>query len=136
MMSRFGDVRVVLAEAWYKAYRYQVASGIIIVVMTLRARVPSYIMMARYRALVSYEGRLRHATNVTKRDMYTRTDPDRGEELEGADSPPTWEEVALRGVASNRGGRRMDWVKRIRPALRRYRRRRRKARILDTTSGV
>jgi hypothetical protein len=55
-MSRFGDVREVLAETWSTAYRYPVANGIRIVVTTLRMHVPSTIMVTGHRALVSFEG--------------------------------------------------------------------------------
>jgi hypothetical protein len=80
MMSRFRGVREVLAETWPTACRYPVVNGIRIVVMTLRTHVPSNILMAGHRTLVSNEGQPTTFTDVTKRDMYTRTVPDGGEE--------------------------------------------------------
>jgi hypothetical protein len=46
MMSRYGDVREVLAETWSMAYRNPVDNGIRIAVMTLRMHVPSNIVVA------------------------------------------------------------------------------------------
>jgi hypothetical protein len=80
MMSRFGDVREVLAETWSTAYRYPVANGIRLVVITIRKHVPSNIVVAGHERLSLMKGSLRHAMDVTKRDMYTRPVSDGGEE--------------------------------------------------------
>ena len=56
IMGRYGEVKDVQAETWARFYRYKVANGIRIVVMTLAKHIPSNITIAGHRALVSYEG--------------------------------------------------------------------------------
>jgi hypothetical protein len=119
MRSRFGDVREVLAETWSTAYRYPVANEIRIVVITLRSMCHRLSWWRHTQRLSLMKGCLRHAADVTKRDMNTRTVPDGGEERKWKGRPPTWAEVSLMGRGPNRGGRRIDWVRRIRPAWRR-----------------
>jgi hypothetical protein len=55
MMSRFGDVREVLAQTWSMVYRYPVSNGVRVAVM-IRTHVPSNIVVAGHKKLVSYEG--------------------------------------------------------------------------------
>jgi hypothetical protein len=45
-----------LPEKWSTAFRYHVVNGIGIVAMTQRTHVPSNILVAGHRTLVSYEG--------------------------------------------------------------------------------
>ena len=44
-------------EVWSKSYHYKGFSGIRIVVITLKKHIPSHIMIAGHRGLVSFEGR-------------------------------------------------------------------------------
>jgi hypothetical protein len=97
MMSRFGEVREVLAKTWSTAYRYPVGNIIRIVVITSRTHVPLNIVVTRHRTLVSYEGQPSTCHECDEmgqvyQDCLRRR---RGKEVEGADSPLTWTEVAL-----------------------------------------
>jgi hypothetical protein len=65
MISRFGDIMYVLSEIWSTAYRYPVANGIKIIVITLRTHVPSKIVVEGHRAMPIMKGNLRHVTDVT-----------------------------------------------------------------------
>jgi len=56
IMARYGEVKDVQAETWARFYRYKVANGVRIAVMTLAKHIPSNITIAGHRALVSYEG--------------------------------------------------------------------------------
>jgi hypothetical protein len=105
MMSMFGDVREVLAETWYMVYRYPVVNTIRIVVITLRTHVPSNIMVAGHKALIRYEGQPATCYGCDETGHVYQDCPRRwrGKEVEGADSPPTWAEVALRGRGPQQG---------------------------------
>jgi hypothetical protein len=121
MMSRFGEVREVLAETWSTAYRYPVANGIRIAVMTLRTHGPSHMVVAGHRTLVSHEGQpaICHGCDETGHVYKDCPRLRTGKKVEGADSSPTWAEVTLRGTGPNRGGWSMDWVRGFRPGWRR-----------------
>ena len=54
--SPYGEMKEMQLEDWSKAYRYKVFSGVRIVVITLTKQIPSHIMIAGHRGLVSYEG--------------------------------------------------------------------------------
>ena len=55
-MARYGDVEDVQAETLSRIYRHKVANGVRIAVMTLAKHVPSNIVIAGQRMLVSYKG--------------------------------------------------------------------------------
>jgi hypothetical protein len=55
-LSNYGDVHSIQEENWTKHYRYKVSNGVRIVMMTLKKHIPSYIVIAGYRALTSYDG--------------------------------------------------------------------------------
>jgi len=55
-LGMYGEVRDIHAETWSNAYRYPVANGIRVVVMTLVEHIPSHMVVAGHRTLVSYEG--------------------------------------------------------------------------------
>ena len=50
------EVKEMQREVCYKAHRYKVFSGVRIVVITLTKLIPSPILIAGHRGLVSYEG--------------------------------------------------------------------------------
>jgi len=55
-LSKYGEIRSIQEENWAKHYRYNVSNGVRIVMMTLNKHIPSYIAIAGYRALVTYDG--------------------------------------------------------------------------------
>jgi len=56
VLSQYGEIKEMQREVWSKAYRYNVFSGVRIIVITLTKHIPSHIMIAGHRGLVSYEG--------------------------------------------------------------------------------
>jgi hypothetical protein len=54
-LGTYGDVREMQAETWSNAYRYPVPNGIRVVVMTLVQHIPSHLVVAGHRTLISYE---------------------------------------------------------------------------------
>jgi hypothetical protein len=55
-LSKFGEIKEIQEETWSRAYRYSVANGIRIVVISLTQHIPSHVILAGYRTLISYEG--------------------------------------------------------------------------------
>jgi len=55
-LSPYGDVRKVYEETWSKRYRYQVYSVVRIAMTNLKKHLPSQMIIAGSRALISYEG--------------------------------------------------------------------------------
>ena len=55
-LSSYGDVREVYEETWSKGFRYQVYSGVRIAMTNLKRHLPSHMIIAGSRALISYEG--------------------------------------------------------------------------------
>jgi len=55
-LPHYGDFQSIQDETWAKHYRYTVSNGVRIVTMKLKKHINSYITIARYRALTSYEG--------------------------------------------------------------------------------
>jgi hypothetical protein len=55
-LSRYGEIKEVQEETRSRAYRYPVANGIRIVVISINQHIPSHVILARYRSLISYEG--------------------------------------------------------------------------------
>ena len=55
-LAKYGEVKDIEEELWTKAYRYKVSNGIRIVEMNLKLHLPSHMVMAGNRVLVSYDG--------------------------------------------------------------------------------
>jgi len=55
-LSAFGEIRDIQQEMWSNAYRYRVCSGVRLVSMSLVKHIPSHVVVAGHRALISYEG--------------------------------------------------------------------------------
>ena len=55
MMSGYGEVKDVHGKTWTLIYRYPVANGISIAVMTLGKQIPSNSTIDGHTLLVSYE---------------------------------------------------------------------------------
>ena len=55
-MSKHSDVKGIKEEQWSRIYRYSVSNGIRIVEVNLRTHVPSHVIIAGYRVLITYEG--------------------------------------------------------------------------------
>jgi len=55
-LAKYGEMKDTKEELRTKAYRYKVSNGIRIVEMNLKLHLPSHMIMAGHRVLVSYEG--------------------------------------------------------------------------------
>jgi len=55
-LSPYGDTREVYEETWSKGYRYQVYNGVGIAMTNIKKHLPSHMIIAGSRALISYEG--------------------------------------------------------------------------------
>jgi hypothetical protein len=55
-LAYYGEIRDIQEEKWSKAYRYVVANGIRIVMITLKQHIPSHLTITGHRVLASYEG--------------------------------------------------------------------------------
>ena len=55
-LSRYGEIKEIQEETWSRAYRYPVANGTRIVVISLTQHIPSHVILAGNRTLISYEG--------------------------------------------------------------------------------
>ena len=55
-LSPYGDVRDVYEETWSKEYPYQVYNGVRIAMTNLKKHLPSRMIIAGSRAVISYEG--------------------------------------------------------------------------------
>jgi hypothetical protein len=55
-LSQYGTIQTITDETWSNNYRYSVANGIRLIVMTLQQHIPSNITILGYRALASYDG--------------------------------------------------------------------------------
>jgi len=58
VLSRYGEVRDILAETCSRLCRYPVQNGIRFAMITLAEHVPSHITIAGHIVLVSYDGNL------------------------------------------------------------------------------
>jgi len=55
-LNRYGRVKEAMEENWSRAYRYPVANGIRIAVVSLSQHIPFHVIIAGHRTLISYEG--------------------------------------------------------------------------------
>jgi hypothetical protein len=55
-MSKYGDVKDITEEQWSQKYRYSVSNGIRIVELQLKQHIPSHMLTAGQRVLITYEG--------------------------------------------------------------------------------
>jgi hypothetical protein len=56
VINTYGEIHDIQPETWTNAYRYPVAKGITVVTMILGQHIPSHLVVAGYRTLISYEG--------------------------------------------------------------------------------
>lgn len=55
-LTQYGELKEIMHETWAATYRYPVANGIRILSMQIRKHIPSNLMIAGHRVLVTYEG--------------------------------------------------------------------------------
>jgi len=52
-LGAFGEIRDIQPEIWPNAYRYRVSNGVRVVSMSLVKYIPSHVVVAGYRTLIS-----------------------------------------------------------------------------------
>jgi molybdenum cofactor biosynthesis enzyme MoaA len=57
-LSKYGDVKDIKEEQWSRQYRYLVSNGIRIVELNLKTHLPSHMLIAGHRVLISYDCQL------------------------------------------------------------------------------
>jgi hypothetical protein len=56
IMSKYGDVKDITEAQWSQKYRYSVSNGTRIVELQLKQHIPSHMLIAGQRVLITYEG--------------------------------------------------------------------------------
>jgi len=106
-MARCGEVKDVEAETWSHIYRYKVANGVRVAVMTLAKHIPSNITIAGHRVLVSYEGQPMACNRCHKTDHFHQACPmgRTAGEIGHTATAITWADIAAQGTGGTRSGR-------------------------------
>ena len=103
VLGAYGEIRDIQPKTWSNAYRYRVYSGARVVSMSLTKHIPSHVVVAGYRALISYEGQPTTCHSCKEPAHLKTACPHRRQER--AESKPattaSWAEVAARGPISN-----------------------------------
>jgi hypothetical protein len=55
-VSKYGAIKDVTEEYWSRVYRYKVSKGVQIVELNINKHVPSHMIIAGHRVLITYEG--------------------------------------------------------------------------------
>ena len=102
-LGAFGELRDIQPEIWSNAYRYRVSNGVRVVSMSPVKHIPSHVVVARYRTLISYGGQPTTCYSCNKPGHLQTACPHRRRER--TESRPatmaSWTEVAARGPISN-----------------------------------
>ena len=102
-LGEFGEIRDIQPVIWPNAHRYRVSNGVRVVSMSLVKHVPSHVVVAGYRTLISYEGKPTNCYCCNEPDHLQTACPHRRRER-AKNRPATtasWAEVAERGPISN-----------------------------------
>ena len=102
-LNRYGEVKEVLEENWSRAYPYPVANGIRIAVVNLSQHIPSHVLIAGYRTLISYEGQPTTCYGCNGTGHLYHDCPRRRKKREKANANRTtsWADVAARGSGTS-----------------------------------
>jgi len=97
--SQYGEIKEMQQEVWSKAYRYKVFSGVRIMVITLMKHIPSHIMIAGHRGLVSYEGQPTTCYGCGETGHFNQVCPKRQRVGVETTKEPTvsWADIAVSG---------------------------------------
>jgi hypothetical protein len=98
-ISTYGGIQDIQPETWSNAYRYPVAHGIRMVTMILGRHIPSHLVLAGYRTLISYEGQPTTCYGCNEPGhLYTACPHRRRVRVEDRLAPATtWAAVAAKG---------------------------------------
>ena len=99
-LGAFGEIRDIQPEIWSNAYHYWVSTVVCVVIMLLSKHIPSHVVVAGYRSLISYEGQPTTCYSCNEPVHPKTTCPHRRRErAEGRPATTaSWAEVAARGI--------------------------------------
>jgi hypothetical protein len=110
--STYGEIKEIQEENLSRAYRYQVANGIRVVLIALTKHIPSHMKISGNRVLVSYEGQPSTCYGCGEAVHLYLVCPRRRKVAPAESTEPTtsWADIAARGYRSptNDGGERKD----------------------------
>ena len=99
-LTMYGEVQEVTHETWTNRYRYPVANGIRIINMKLTKHIPSNMMMAGHRVLITYEGQPITCFGCGAEDHFYIDCPNRSKRTgrDAENKRRTWATIAAGGV--------------------------------------
>ena len=101
-LGAFGEIRDIQPEMWPNAYRYRVPNGVRVVSKSLVKHIPSHVVVAGHRGIISYEEKPTTCYNCNEPGHLKNVCPHRRKE--GAESRQatmaSWAEMAARGRIS------------------------------------
>jgi len=107
-LSKYGEIKEIKEETWSRACRYPVSNGFRIVVISLTQHIPSRVILAGYRTLISYEGQQTcYGCNGTGH-LYQDCPRRRRERERERDESNNTNKTSLADVASRREGMALD----------------------------
>jgi hypothetical protein len=106
-LMQYGEIQGIQEETWARTYRYPVLNGIKIITMILKKHIPSHIVTANNRVLITCEAQpiICYGCNAT--DHVYQMCPKRTESKKGSENEQTstWAQVARVGsYSSDKGG--------------------------------
>ena len=103
-LGPYGDTLAIQDEQWSSAYRYTVANGIKVATVKLNKHIPSHLIIAGHRTLISYDGqpttcyRCGETRHNHQQCRYKRRETTA---VEGAPAP-SWAQILVNGPHTNR----------------------------------
>ena len=99
-LNTYGEIQGITHETWTNRYRYPVANGIRIINMKLTKHIPSNLMMAGHRVLITYDGQPITCFGCGAEDHFYIDCPNRNKQT-GRDMTRkrrTWASIAAAGA--------------------------------------
>jgi hypothetical protein len=106
-LIQYGEIQGIQEETWARTYRYPVLNGIKIITMILKKHIPSNVVIASNRVLISYDGQPITCYGCNATDHVYQMCPKRTESKKGNknEQTSTWAQVARVGsYSSDKGG--------------------------------
>jgi hypothetical protein len=104
IFTRYGEVKEMHADAWLRAYRYQVSSGVRIAIVSLKQHIPLHMTIDNNRVLITYEGQPPNYYGCSGTGHQYQECPRRKQaKLNQTSQPQTsWADIVLQGTRSHR----------------------------------
>jgi hypothetical protein len=100
----YGDIISIQDERWSTAYRYTVANGVKMATIKLTKHIPSYMMVAGHRTLVSYDGQPSTCYRCGETGHVNQHCPHKRREIKpaGTTHKTSWAQIVLNGPHASR----------------------------------